>query len=96
MTFEHAAHHAGAHGHGDGSAGVGDFHAALESLGGGHGHGADPVVAQVQLHLEGELDLFPVDFEVNREGVVDGGRASVNSTSNNRADDLYNLTFVHS
>ena len=93
---EHAAHHAGAHRHGDGCTGVDDIHAALESLGGGHGHGADPVVAQVQLHLEGELDLFPVDLEVNREGVVDGRQGLGELCVNNRADDLYNLTFVHS
>ena len=42
---EHAAHHAGSHRHGDGCTGVDDIHAALESFGGGHCHGANPVVA---------------------------------------------------
>jgi cell division GTPase FtsZ len=40
-----------------GRAGVGDFVAALEALGGGHGDGADPVVAQVLLHFERQLDV---------------------------------------
>ena len=32
-------------------------HAALEAVGGGHGDGADPVVAQVLLHFERQLGL---------------------------------------
>jgi hypothetical protein len=51
---EHAAHDAVADRHGDGPAGVGHFIAALEAVGGGHGDGADPVVAEVLLDFEDE------------------------------------------
>ena len=54
--IEHAAHDAFADGHGDRAAGVGDFVAALETLGGGHGDGADPVVPEVLLHFERQFD----------------------------------------
>ena len=39
-----------------GRAGIGDFVAALESLGGAHGDGAHPVVAEMLLHFERQLD----------------------------------------
>ena len=52
---EDAAHDGLADGHGNGGAGVGDFVAALEALGGAHADGADPVVAEVLLDFEGLL-----------------------------------------
>ena len=54
---EHAAHDAFADGHGDRRAGVGDFEAALQTFGGGHGDGAHPVVAEMLLHFERQLGL---------------------------------------
>ena len=53
---EHAAHDGLAHGHGNRPAGVGDLESALEPVGGGHGDGAHPVVAEVLLHFERQLD----------------------------------------
>ncbi len=38
-----------------GRTGVGELHAALETFGGRHGDRAHPAVAEVLLHLEGEL-----------------------------------------
>ena len=70
---EHAAHDAVADRHGDGPAGVGDFHAALEAVGGGHGDGAHPVVAEVLLHFEGQLGLaLEREVVLDGQGVVDG------------------------
>ena len=53
---EDPAHDAFADGHGDRRAGVDDLQAAFETFGAGHGDGSDPVVAQVLLHLERQLD----------------------------------------
>ena len=53
---EHAPHDAFTDGHGNGRAGVDDFEAALETFGAGHGDGAHPVVAEVLLHFERQLD----------------------------------------
>ena len=54
--IEHPAHDAFADGHGDRPAAIGDLQAALESLGAGHGDGADPVIPEMLLHFERQLD----------------------------------------
>ena len=54
---EHAAHDGFADRHGNRAVGVGDLVAALESLGGAHGDGAHPVVAEMLLHFEREFGL---------------------------------------
>src|SRR5690349_1502084 len=54
---EHTAHDGFADGHRNGSARIGNFHAALETFGAAHGDGANPVVAEMLLRLERQLDL---------------------------------------
>ena len=59
QDVEHAAEGDLAHGDGDRGAGVADRGAAGQAVGRGHGHGADPVVAEVLLHLAGRAAPGP-------------------------------------
>ena len=61
-----------AHRHGDRLAGVNDRHAALQAIGGCHGHGPDPPVTEVLLHFENESRLRTVKLIGYLNGVVDG------------------------
>src|SRR5206468_1018204 len=95
-NVEHAAHDRFADGHGDGLAGVGQFHAALEPFGGAHGDGAHPVVAQVLLHFEGQLGAaLAGQVVLDGEGVVDGRQLVREFHVHDRPDDLDNFAFVH-
>jgi hypothetical protein len=58
-----------ADGHGDGLAGIGDGHAALETIRGGHGHRAQPSVAKVLLHFEDELGVHAVEDVLDLQSV---------------------------
>ena len=60
--------------HGDGLAGVGEGHAAAETVGGGHGHGADPAVTEVLLDFEHELRVDAVQDVLDFKRVVDLGK----------------------
>ena len=73
-NVEHAAHDAFADGHGDRRAGVRDLVAALQTFGAGHGDGADPVVAEVLLHFERQLDGLVLNFVFDGQRVVDAGQ----------------------
>jgi hypothetical protein len=68
---EDAAEHLLADGHGDRLAGVGEGHAALEAVGGGHGDRAHPAVAEVLLDFEHELGVHAVEDVLDLQGVVD-------------------------
>ena len=93
---EHAAHHGIANGHADRLSRVGEFHAALEALGGAHRHGAHPVVTQMLLHLERQLGIaLTGNIELHGQCVVDGGQAVGELRIHYRPNDLYNLAFVH-
>ena len=92
---KHAAHHAFTHGHTDRLAVVGDIHATLQTLGGAHGHGAHPVVAQMLLHLERQFGGFTIQLVLHGECVVDGGQLLGELRVHHGANDLYNLAFVH-
>ena len=93
---EHAAHDGFADGHGNRAAGVGDLVAALESLGGAHGDGAHPVVAEMLLHFERQLGLGAARAGVfDRQRVVNGGQLAGKFHVHDRADDLNDFTFVH-
>ena len=92
---KHATHHAFTHGHADRLAVVGDVHAALQALGGAHGHGAHPVVAQMLLHLERQLGGFPFQLVLHGECIIDGGQLLGELRVHHGANDLYNLAFVH-
>jgi len=61
-----------ANGHGDGRAGVFDFHAALEPFGGGHRNGAREPTAEVLLDFERKR-LGPTGgLELDAERLVNG------------------------
>ena len=93
---EHAAHDSLADRHGDGLAGVGEFHAALEAFGGAHGDGANPVVAEVLLHFERQLGLaLPGEIVFDGESVVDGRERGGEFRVHDGADDLNDFAFVH-
>ena len=93
---ENAAHHGLAHGHGNRRAGVRDFIPALEPLGGGHGDGAHPVVAEMLLHFERQSGFGAAGQVVfDRQGVVNGGQRAGKFHVHDRSDDLNDFTFVH-
>ena len=93
---EHAAHDGFADGHGNRAVGIGDFVAAFESLGGRHGDGAHPVVAEMLLHFERELGLGATGQVVfDRQRIVNGGQLAGKFHVHDRADDLNDFTFVH-
>ena len=93
---EHTAHHSLANGHADRLALVGEFHAALEPLGGTHRHGPHPVVAQVLLHLERQLGgTLAGHVELHGQCIVYAGQAVGEFRVHHRPNDLYNLAFVH-
>src|SRR5580704_10565432 len=71
--IEDPSHDARADRHGNGRASIRNLEAALQPLGARHGDGADPMVAEVLLHFEGELGLAVTrHIEINRDGVVNG------------------------
>ena len=76
---EHAPERHLAHRHGDRCAGVADLGPAGEAVGRRHGDGADPVVAQVLLHLAHERRLaFAQDLDgAEDRGQVPGGELDV-------------------
>ena len=92
---EHPAHDAFADGHGDGPAGVGDLEAALETFGAGHGDRPDPVVAEVLLHFERQLDRLVLDLVLDGQRVVDPGQSFRELDVHDRTDDLNDFAFVH-
>ena len=92
---KHAAHHPFTYGHADRLSIVGDVHAAFQTLGGAHGHGAHPVVAKMLLHLERQLGGFALQFVIHRECVVDGGQLLGELRVHYGANNLYNLAFIH-
>jgi hypothetical protein len=94
---EHAAHDGLADGHRNGRACVGDFHAALESLSAAHGHGAHPVVAEMLLHLEGQLGFGwrAGRGELDGQRVVKSRQFVCELDVHDRADDLNDFAFVH-
>ena len=68
-----------------------DGHPALESLRGGHGDGANPVLTEVLLDLKGHLGSLAVDRVVDLEGVIDLGQGALLGVElgvNDRSDDL--------
>ena len=82
--------------HGDRFAGVGEGHAALEAIGGGHRNCAHPSVAKVLLHLEHELGVDSVENILDFQRVVDlgklGGLGEIGVDDG--ADDLDDSTLV--
>ena len=72
--IENAAKNLFADRHGDRLAGVGEGHAALEAVGGGHRNRAHPSVAKVLLHLEHELGVDSVENILDFQRVVDLGK----------------------
>ena len=55
----------------DRAAGVGDIHAALQTVGGNHRNGTHPTIAQVALHFADEALSFATEVEGDFKGVVD-------------------------
>src|SRR5690606_29907558 len=93
---EDAAENALAHRHGDGRAGIGHGHAALEAFGGRHGDGAGHAFAEVLLNLEGEQLGLVTDRELDGERLVDG-RDAVHGELHvdDGADDLDDFAGIH-
>jgi hypothetical protein len=86
---EDAAQGGLAHGHADGRPGVGHLGAARQAVGGGHGHRAHPVVAQVLLDLAGEAAAVGAR---DLDGVVDGRQVTGRELDvDDRAGDLDDL-----
>ena len=78
-----------ADGHGHGSTGVGDRHAADQAVGRAEGHAADAVAAQVLLHLAGQADGHALEIALDAQGVVDLRQmAGLELGVEGRADDL--------
>ena len=73
-----------------------DFVAALETLGGAHGDGAHPVVAEMLLHFERQLGLGAAGQDIfGGQRVVNGGQRFGKFHVHDRADDLNDFAFVH-
>ena len=78
--------------HCHGRAGIDHVHAAHQAVGRAEGDAADPVAAEVLLHLAGQLDLHALDIGFDREGVVDLRQvAFLELGVERRADDLHDL-----
>src|SRR5665648_799616 len=85
-----------AHRHRHGDAGVDDFDAAREAVGGVHGDGPDLVVAEVLLHFADDLPQLAVTaVDADREGVVDGRDLVREADVDDRPDDLDDCACVH-
>ena len=81
--------------HGDGLAGVDDFHAAHQAVGGAQGDAADAIAAELLLHLAGQMDRDALVVGVDAEGVVDLRQmAFVELGVERRADDLHDMAGV--
>ena len=74
---------------------TGDFHPALEPLGGGHRDGAHPVVTQMLLHLKGELHRGAGHGEFHRASVVDCRNLAGKLNVHNGSDNLNDFTCIH-
>ena len=74
---------------------VDDFEAALEAFGGGHGDGADPVIAEVLLDFEGEFGGVTLDGVIQRKGVIDRRQLVRELDIDDGADDLNDFAFIH-
>ena len=80
--IEHPPHDAFPDGHRNRLAGVHGLVPALEAFGAGHRDGPDPLVAQVLLHLERQLDGLVLDLVIHGQRVVDAAAVSPgNATS---------------
>jgi hypothetical protein len=93
---EHAAHDGFTHWHRNRSAGVNNFHAALEAFRGAHGDRAHPIVAQMLLHFERQLGAAVAGHIVFDSRRIINGREFVGELNvHDRADDLNDFTFIH-
>ena len=63
QQVKHTAQARIAYGHGDGSAGIGGFHAPLQAVGGGHGDTAHHVVTDVLGNLRHDDPITQRDFD---------------------------------
>ena len=85
-----AAERAGAHRHQDSLAGAFDGEAAAQAFGGAHCDGAHHAVAELLLHLEGQVDI--IEFErVIHLGDLIARKFHVDD----RADDLHDFAAGH-
>ena len=69
--------------------------AALEALGAGHGDGAHPVVAEVLLHFERQLDRLALDGVVDRQRVEDRRQRVGKLDVDDRTHDLNDFADIH-
>src|SRR5262249_32812242 len=88
-------HHPFPDGHGNRRPGVDDLVTAFETLGARHGHGPDPVVGEVLLHFERQLDGLVMNFVFDGQRVVDAGQFFREFNVYHRTDDLNNFAFIH-
>ena len=80
-----------AYGHGDGSAGIGGFHAPLQAVGGGHGDTAHHVVTDVLGHLCHDDPVTQRDFD----GAEQLGKLIVREANvKNRAHNLDHCSYM--
>ena len=69
--------------------------AALETFRRGHGHGANPALAEVLLDFEGDLSRLAVHGIFDGQGVVKRGQMAVGEFDiDDRSDDLNDFTDV--
>ena len=92
---EDPAHHARADGHADRRAGVLDLEATLEALGGGHGDGAHPPIAEMLLDLQRQSGRLILDPIINRQGVGNRRKRSRKGDVHHGSDDLNDRACVH-
>lgn len=80
----------------DGFTGIGEAHAALETVRGGHGDRAQPAVAEVLLHFQHEVGFNAIDVEANFQRIENGGQvAGFGEVGiDNGADDLNDGSLV--
>src|SRR5205823_1787035 len=71
---EYPAHDALTYWHRNGSAGISHFETALESFGAGHGDGTNPIVAEMLLDFEGQLDRLILYLEIHGQRIVNTGK----------------------
>ena len=76
-----------AHRHLHGSAGVDGLQAALQAVGGRHGHAADHVTGQLAFDLEHGVDVSLRRVGIDDQGVVDAGHPVLELDVHDRADD---------
>src|SRR5689334_16731805 len=94
-NIEHPPHYAFSDWHGNGCAGIDDFVAAFEPFGAGHGDGPDPIVTEVLLRFECQLDLLVLDFKLDSQGVVYSWQLLHELDIYDWSDDLNDVAFIH-